>query len=140
MPYRYTDGTRNKVSALLKPAGIRDYQRKLGCLLFAAVTCRPDLSYLASQLATYLKKPEVEHMMELDRALHYLVSTPTIELTYHKTGTTTPKLIGYVDADHARDSENRRSRTGYVYRLDPISPISWQSNKQELIALSSAEA
>ncbi|CAI7857817.1 unnamed protein product [Closterium sp. NIES-53] len=83
-PYRYTDGNR-KVSALLKPADIRDYQRKLGCLLFASVTCRPKLSYSACQLATYLKKPEVEHMMELDRALHYLVSTPTIGLTYHKT-------------------------------------------------------
>ncbi|CAI7903069.1 unnamed protein product [Closterium sp. NIES-54] len=87
-PYRYTEGNR-KVSALLKPAGIRDYQRKLGCLLFAAVTCRPDLSYSASQLATYLKKPEAEHILELDQALHYLVSTPTIGLTYHKTGTTT---------------------------------------------------
>ncbi|CAI7835011.1 unnamed protein product, partial [Closterium sp. NIES-54] len=138
-PYRYTDGNR-KVSTLLKPAGIRDYQRKLGCLLFAAVTCRLDLSYSASQLATYLKKPEAEHMMELDRALHYLVSTPTIELTYHKTGTTTPKLIGYVDADRAGDSYNRRSRTGYINQLEPIGPISWQSNKQELIALSSAKA
>ncbi|CAI7906816.1 unnamed protein product [Closterium sp. NIES-54] len=113
-PYHYTYGNR-KFSALLKPAGIRDYQRKLGCLLFAAVTCRPDLSYSASQLATYLKKPEAEHMMELERALHYLVSTPTIGLTYHKTRTTTPKLIGYVDVDHAGDSDNRRSRTGYIY-------------------------
>ncbi|CAI7735529.1 unnamed protein product, partial [Closterium sp. NIES-54] len=52
----------------------------------------------------------------------------------------TPKLIGYVDADHAGDSDNKRSRTGYVYRLKPIGLISWQSNKQELIALSSAEA
>ncbi|CAI7892283.1 unnamed protein product [Closterium sp. NIES-54] len=136
-PYRYTDGNR-KGSALLKPAGVRDYQRKLGCLLFAAITCRPDLSYSASQLATYLKKPEAEHMLELDRALHYLVSTPAIGLTYHKTSTATPKLIGYVDADHAGDSDNRRSRTSYVYRLEPIGPISWQSNKQELIALSSA--
>ncbi|CAI7765849.1 unnamed protein product [Closterium sp. NIES-54] len=127
-------------STLLKPAGIRYYQRKLGCLLFAAVTCRPDISYSASQLATYLKKPEAEHMLELNRALHYLVSTPTIGLTYDKTGTTIPKLIGYVDADHAGDSDNIQSRTGYVYRLEPTGPISWQSNKQELIALSSAVA
>ncbi|CAI7806219.1 unnamed protein product [Closterium sp. NIES-53] len=52
----------------------------------------------------------------------------------------TPKLIVFVDADHAGDSDNRRSRTGYIYRLEPIGPISWQSSKQELIALSSAEA
>ncbi|CAI7932024.1 unnamed protein product [Closterium sp. NIES-54] len=139
-PYRYTAGNDKAESALLKPAGIRDYRRKLGCLLFAAVTCRPDLSYSASQLATYLKRPEDEHMKELDRALHYLVSTPTIGLIYFKCKTTTPKLIGYVDADHAGDPDNRRSRTGYIYRLEPIGPISWQSSKQELIALSSAEA
>ncbi|CAI7839996.1 unnamed protein product, partial [Closterium sp. NIES-53] len=106
-PYHYTDGNR-KASALLKPTGVRDYQRKLGCLLFAAVTCRLDLSYSASQLSTYLKKPEAEHMLELDRALHYLISTPTVGLTYHKTSTATPKLIDYVDADHAGDSDNRR--------------------------------
>ncbi|CAI7879547.1 unnamed protein product [Closterium sp. NIES-54] len=138
-PCRYTAGNNKEGSAPLKPAGIRDYQRKLGCLLFAAVTCRPDLSY-GSQLATYLKKPEVEHMAELDRALHYLVSTSTVGLTYDKNGTTTPKLIGYVDADHAGDSDNRHSRTRYIYRFEPIGPISWQSSKQELIALSSAEA
>ncbi|CAI7919061.1 unnamed protein product [Closterium sp. NIES-53] len=139
-PYRHMTGSGKGNSASLKPAGIRNYQKKLGCLLFAAVTCRPDLSYSASQLATYLKRPEAEHLAELDRALHYFVSTPTIGLTYRKNATAPPKLIGYVDADHAGDSDNRRSRTGYIYRLEPIGPISWQSSKQELIALSSAEA
>ncbi|CAI7819004.1 unnamed protein product, partial [Closterium sp. NIES-53] len=137
-PYHYTAG--NDKGGLLKPAGIRDYQKKLGCLLFAAVTCHPDLSHSASQLASYLKKPEAEHLAELDRALHYFASTPTIGLTYFKNATTPTKLIGYVDADHTGDSDNRRSRTGYIYRLEPIGPISWQSSKQELIALSSAEA
>ncbi|CAI7812499.1 unnamed protein product [Closterium sp. NIES-53] len=139
-PYRYATGNDKGGSVLLKPAGIRNYQKKLGCLLFAAVTCRPDLSYSASQLATYLKKPDTEHLAELDRALHYFVSTPTIGLTYYKNATTPTELVGYVDADHAGDSDNRRSRTGYIYRLEPIGPISWQSSKQELIALSSAEA
>ncbi|CAI7815522.1 unnamed protein product [Closterium sp. NIES-53] len=139
-PYRYATGNDKGGSVLLKPAGIRNYQKKLGCLLFAAVTCRPDLSYSASQLATYLKKPDTEHLAELNRALHYFVSTPTIGLTYYKNATTPTELVGYVDADHAGDSDNRRSRTGYIYRLEPIGPISWQSSKQELIALSSAEA
>ncbi|CAI7909310.1 unnamed protein product [Closterium sp. NIES-54] len=138
-PYRYTAGNDKAESTPLKPAGISNYQRKLGCLLFAAVTCRPDLSYSASQLATYLKRTEDEHMKKLDRALHYLVSTPTIGLIYYKNISTTPKLISYVDADHAGDPDNRPSCTGYIYRLEPIGPISWQSSKQELNALSSAE-
>ncbi|CAI7853389.1 unnamed protein product [Closterium sp. NIES-54] len=123
-PYRYATGNDKGGSVLLKPAGIRNYQKKLGCLLFAAVTCRPDLSYSASQLATYLKKPDIEHLAELDRALHYFVSTQTIGLTYYKNATTPTELVGYVDADHAGDSDNRRSRTGYIYRLEPIGPIS----------------
>ncbi|CAI7798114.1 unnamed protein product [Closterium sp. NIES-54] len=131
-PYRYTAGNDKAESTPLKPAGIRNYQRKLGCLLFAAVTCRPDLSYSASQLATYLKMPEDEHMKELDRALHYLDSTPTIGLIHFKSKTTTPKLIGYVDADHVGDPDNKRSRTGYIYCLEPIGPISWQSSKQKI--------
>ncbi|CAI7736364.1 unnamed protein product, partial [Closterium sp. NIES-53] len=94
-PYRYTAGNDKRSSTPLKSAGIRSYQRKLGCLLFAAVTCRPDLSYTASQLATYLKKPEIEHLAELDRALHYFVSTPTIGLTYYKNATTPTELVGY---------------------------------------------
>ncbi|CAI7834216.1 unnamed protein product [Closterium sp. NIES-53] len=60
-PYRYTAGNNKIESAPLKLAGKRNYQRKLGCLLFTAVTCRPDLSYSASQLATYLKRPQDEH-------------------------------------------------------------------------------
>ncbi|CAI7766403.1 unnamed protein product [Closterium sp. NIES-54] len=42
------------------PLSIEDhwlYQQQLGCLLFDAVTCRPDLAYVASQLAQYLKRP-----------------------------------------------------------------------------------
>ncbi|CAI7932335.1 unnamed protein product [Closterium sp. NIES-54] len=34
----------------------------------------------------------------------------------------------------------RASFTGYIYRFEPVGPISWQSSKHELIALSSAEA
>ncbi|CAI7807594.1 unnamed protein product, partial [Closterium sp. NIES-54] len=83
-PYRYTARNNMEGSAPLKPVDIRDYQRKLGCLLFAAVTCRPDLSYSASQLATYLKKPEAEHMVELDRVIHYLdeIEKGRLELSY----------------------------------------------------------
>ncbi|CAI7908313.1 unnamed protein product [Closterium sp. NIES-54] len=44
-PYRYTAGNNKEGSAPLKSADIRNYQRKLRCLLFAAVTCRPDLSF-----------------------------------------------------------------------------------------------
>ncbi|CAI7865785.1 unnamed protein product [Closterium sp. NIES-53] len=42
----------------LSAAGLQLYQQQLGCLLFAAVTCRPDLAYVASHLAQFLRCPK----------------------------------------------------------------------------------
>ncbi|CAI7835418.1 unnamed protein product [Closterium sp. NIES-53] len=125
----------------LSAAGLQLYQQQLGCLLFAAVTCRPDLAYVASHLAQFLRRPKEEHALDLQRALRYFVSTPTLGLIFNA-GKPTDKmyLSGYVDADHAGDTSDRRSRTGYIFRLEPIGLISWNSSKQELVSLSSAEA
>ncbi|CAI7783241.1 unnamed protein product [Closterium sp. NIES-53] len=125
----------------LSAAGLQLYQQQLGCLLFAAVTCRPDLAYVASHLAQFLRCPKEEHSLDLQRALRYFVSTPTLGLIFNA-GKPTDKmyLSGYVDSDHAGDTSYRRSRTGYIFRLEPIGPISWNSSKQELVSLSSAEA
>ncbi|CAI7783382.1 unnamed protein product [Closterium sp. NIES-53] len=49
----------------LSAAGLQLYQQQLGCLLFAAVTCRPDLAYVASHLAQFLRCPKEEHSLDL---------------------------------------------------------------------------
>ncbi|CAI7804379.1 unnamed protein product [Closterium sp. NIES-53] len=109
----------------LSVAGLQLYQQQLGCLLFAAVTSRPDLAYVASHLAQFLRCPKEEQSLDLQRALRYFVSTPTLGLIFNA-GKPTDKmyLSGYVDADHAGDTSDRRSRTGYIFRLEPIGPIS----------------
>ncbi|CAI7783324.1 unnamed protein product [Closterium sp. NIES-53] len=122
------------------PPGLHLYQHQLGCLLFASVTCRPDLSYIDSQLAQYSRKPVAENHLDLERALQYFTSTPNIGLSYSTLTATSYNLDGYVDADHAADPANRRSRTGFVFHLEPTGPISWNSQNRELVALSSAEA
>ncbi|CAI5459885.1 unnamed protein product [Closterium sp. Yama58-4] len=139
-PYRTPPPNHEPNTTPLSPNDHRLYQQQLGCLLFAAVTCRPDLSYVASQLAQYLKRPEGENLLDLRRALQYFISTPDVGLTYEANLTATLQLHGYVDADHAGDVDNRRSRTGFIFQLQPAGLISWNSQKQELIALSSAEA
>ncbi|CAI7746380.1 unnamed protein product [Closterium sp. NIES-53] len=100
----------------------------------------PDLSYIASQLAQYSRKPTAENLLDLKRAQQFFISTPNIGLCYSTVTTPSFNLVGYMDADHAADPDNRRSRTGFLFRLEPTGPISWNSQKQELVALSSAEA
>ncbi|CAI7858998.1 unnamed protein product [Closterium sp. NIES-53] len=47
-PYRTPGPNHKPENKALSPAGLHTYQQQLGCLLFASVTCRPDLSYIAS--------------------------------------------------------------------------------------------
>jgi hypothetical protein len=48
-------------------------------------------------------------------------------------------LVGFSDGDHAGDVDDRRSTMGVLYCLG-TSPVTWQSSKQKVVALSSCEA
>ncbi|CAI7899491.1 unnamed protein product [Closterium sp. NIES-53] len=139
-PYRTPGPNHKPDNKALSLAGLQAYQQQLGCLLFTSVTCRPNLSYIASQLAQHSHKPTAENLMDLQRALQFFISTPNIRLCYSTVPTSFFNLISYVDADRAADLDNRWSRTGFLFRPEPTGPISRNSQKQELVALSSAEA
>ena len=49
------------------------------------------------------------------------------------------KIVGYSDSSHDFDTDDGRSTTGHVFYIDE-SPITWCSQKQEIVALSSCEA
>jgi ribonuclease HI len=48
-------------------------------------------------------------------------------------------VYGYVDSDWASDATTRKSTTGYIFFMNG-KPISWNSRKQNSVALSSTEA
>ena len=43
------------------PSDINKYQRKIGSLLYAAVTTRPDIAFATSRLARFLTNPRPKH-------------------------------------------------------------------------------
>ena len=49
------------------------------------------------------------------------------------------KLQGYIDVDFARDINSRKSTTGFVFTLGGTT-ISWASNLQNIVTLSTTEA
>ena len=51
---------------------VRAYQRKIGSLLYAAVTTRIDIAFAVSRLARFLTNPSPEHHAAADRVLHYV--------------------------------------------------------------------
>jgi hypothetical protein len=85
-----------------------------------------------------MEKPTVEHLNTVKHLLRYIAGTSTFGLCY-KRATGEARLLGFSDSDHAGDIDDRKSTSGGIFFLG-TSPISWQSMKQRIVAISSCEA
>jgi hypothetical protein len=81
--------------------------------------------------ARFQANPKEVHLRVVKRIMRYLVYTPKFGLWYPKGSTF--NLIGYSDADWAGCKIDRKSTSGTCQ-------VSWASKKQNLVALSTAEA
>jgi hypothetical protein len=105
--------------------------------MYAALGTRPDISFAVAALSRYNSAPTTIHMTAAKRVLRYLKHTANMKLRYkHRGG---DGLYGFTDSDWAGDSSDRKSQGAYVFRNGDTA-ISWQSKKQELVALSTLEA
>ena len=75
--------------------------------------------------------------MALKRVLRYLKGTLDYGILYQKQESN--KCVGFSDADWARDVNDRKSTSGYLFQISG-GAVSWRSKKQECVALSTAEA
>ena len=122
------------------------YQRLVGCLLYLAISTRPDIAYYSMWLGQYNASPTRVHFLLAKHVLRYLSGTRTLALCL---GTSSPRipssLSGYIqnmgcaDVDWASNAADRRSISGYSFYFQG-SLVSWSAVKQKSIALSSTEA
>src|ERR1700678_270640 len=122
------------------------YQHLIGCLLYLAVTTRPDISYYAMWLGQYNANPTRSHFLLAKHILCYLSGTRTLALCLGAPSPRVPStLSGYMqnvvcsDADWASDAIDRKSISGYSFYFQG-SLVYWSAVKQKSIALSSTEA
>jgi hypothetical protein len=85
-----------------------------------------------------MEKPTVEHLNAVKHLLRYIAGTSTFGLCY-KRAIGEASLLGFSDSDHTGDIDDRKSTSGGILFLG-TSPISWQSMKQRIVAISSCEA
>ena len=114
-----------------------DYQSAVGSLLYLSTRTRPDIAFAVGYTARYCSKPTNIHWTAVKRIMRYLNGSLDLGLFYMDETTNT--LVGYSDADWAGDIDDRKSTSGYLFRLSG-SPISWKSKKQSCVALSTAES
>lgn len=113
------------------------YQQAIGCLTYAAITTRPDISAAVGILSQYMSAPSTHHWSGVKRVLRYIKGTQKSGLIFSINDTN--ELLGYSDADWAGDTDTRRSTSGYTFHLGQAL-ISWSSRKQATVAKSSTEA
>ncbi|OAE23661.1 hypothetical protein AXG93_2079s1090 [Marchantia polymorpha subsp. ruderalis] len=112
------------------------YRSIVGCLRYLVHT-RPDISFAVGYVSRFMKAPTTEHLAAVKHLLRYIAGTRSYGCRYSKDGD--KELIGFSDSDMAGDMDDRNSTTGVLFSLGG-SPITWQSQKQKTVALSSCEA
>ena len=99
---------------------------------------RPDLTYSVSYLSRFMDKPSSEHLVAAKRILRYLKGTVNFGILY-KRGGKDMKITRYCDSDFSRDINDRKSTSGQIFFMGGL-PITWNSVKQCVVALSACEA
>ena len=117
----------------------KEYQAIIGCLTYATVATRPDLSAAVGALSEFMSNPGPEHWIGVKRILRYIKGTIDYGLKFKASNANNVELQGYSDADWAGDVTSRKSTSGYIFQLGG-GAISWRSKRQNIVALSSTEA
>jgi hypothetical protein len=112
------------------------YRSLVGSLMYL-VNTRPDLAYSVGYVSRFMERPTAEHLAAVKRIIRYVAGTLNLGCRYSKNSKW--KLVGYCDSDMAGDIDTSKSTTGVAYFLGK-SLISWHSQKQKVVALSTCEA
>eukprot|EP00253_Pinus_taeda_P009996 PITA_09996 len=113
------------------------YASVVDSMMYAMVYTRPEIAHAVGALSRIMSKPRKEHWTTVKWVFRYLRGTSDYGLCYQgRLGL--DKMLdihGFVDADWARDLDQRRSTSGYVFNLF-VGAVSWMSKKQYVVALS----
>ena len=114
------------------------YASAVGSLMYCMVCTRPDISQALSVVCRYMHNPGKGHWQAVKWILRYILGTVDVGLVFEQ-DKMNHCAVGYVDSDYAGDLDKCRSTTAYVFTL-ASGAVSWKSNLQHTIALSTTEA
>ncbi|KAH9704628.1 CCHC-type domain-containing protein [Citrus sinensis] len=115
------------------------YANAVGCLMYAIVLTRPDISHVVSVVSRYMAAPGKEHWKAVKWIMRYLSGTLSCGLVYGKNKGSCEGLLGFVDSDYAEDLDRRRSLTGYMFLFNGCL-VNWKATLQHGVALSTTKA
>ncbi|GKA15002.1 zinc finger, CCHC-type containing protein [Tanacetum coccineum] len=112
------------------------YRSLIGSLRYLLHT-RPDLSYSIGLLSRFMQDPKDHHLKAAKQVIRYIKGTKEHGIIYKKEGGC--KITGYSDSSYGINTDQGRGTTGIVFYFGE-SPITWCTQKQPTVALSSCES
>jgi hypothetical protein len=161
------EATPDSVTPSLETSLFR-YRGAIGELIWAMLTCRPEISFPVVKLSQFATAPAQLHYDAVMRVFRFLAGTSSYGLTYWRTSpvaelpivapparltnpgdfdqdhNATPVsnqgsvLFDYADTDWAMDIRHRRSISGIIFMLAGDA-VSWKCRVQPTVSLSSCE-
>lgn len=120
-----------------KAVNSTQFKSLVGGLRYLVLT-RPDIAYAVGIVSRFMERPTTLHLGAVKRIMRYVKGTMEYGLIYSK-GEGNYLLTGYSDSDLASNVEDRKSTGRMAFYLNE-NLITWVSQKQKCVALSTCEA
>jgi transposase InsO family protein len=120
------------------PVDKTKYRSVVGSLRYL-VNTRPDIAYAVGIVSRYMEDPRGSHWAAVKQILRYISGTVNFGCRYKKLEVSENLITGYSDSNLAGDIDDRKSTSSSVFLLGN-SLVTWLSQKQRVVALSSCEA
>jgi hypothetical protein len=111
------------------------YRRLVGSLRYLVHT-RSDLTFSVGYVSRFMQRSTTEHQQAVKRIIRYVAGTLDHDLYYLRCPGEA-HLVGYSDSDHVGDIDTSKGTSGVLFFSKCL--VSWQSVKQQVVALSSCE-
>ena len=118
-----------------EPVDKTRYQAVIGSITYAVTATRPDLAQALGSVNQFASNPSKEYWITVKRVLRYIQGTLNHGILFNRQKEKSIQLEGYLDANWGAIQTEGNHNQGICGGI-----ISWASEKQLIIALSSTEA
>ena len=112
------------------------FKRLVGSLMYLTARIL-EIMYGVSLISRFMEPPKDSHWQACKRILRYVSGTKELGILYSTSKNF--KLIGYTNSDNGSNIDDRKRTSGYTFHFG-TGIVSWDSKKQPIVNLSSAEA
>lgn len=116
----------------------KPFRELIGCLMYLMLGSRPDICYALNYFSRFQDRASDTAWNHLMTLLRYLKGTQGLGLHFKRENKNF-NLECFVDADWAGDVDDRKSVSGFVFKLFN-NTLMWSTRKQQCVSLSTTEA